>query len=71
MISQHARILNALKKNGKHGIKNSWFHQHHILCHTARISELRAEGYTIVAEQQRDWRGKATGTFKYFLRDDT
>jgi len=70
MISQEARILNAIKDSGKRGIANYKLSRY-ALQYNRAIHDLRAEGHNIVCERVYNWRGKATGTFKYLLRDDT
>lgn len=63
--SQTGRLLHALKQNPD-GIENWKFPQMRILRYSARIAELRAEGYPVIAERVYA-RGRWTGTFKYRL----
>jgi len=70
-MSQSARLLKMLQKAGKKGIENHKFPKHGILRYSARIADLRKEGHDIRPDRVYNWRGKATGTYKYILRDAT
>lgn len=68
--SQCKEIIRMLKRNFKSGVPNYRFAQAGILGYTARMSDLRKDGHVIVAE--RVWvDGKATGTFRYHLKEVT
>lgn len=68
-MSQRDRIIKELRKAGKRGVTNHHFSNNmRILDYTARISELRHDGYEILAVQQRMFMSKKlSGTFKYYL----
>ena len=68
-MSQTTKLLNMLRKAGKHGIENYKFPQQGILRYSARIGELRAEGFNIYCERLVV-RGHFTGTYKYFLIEE-
>jgi hypothetical protein len=68
-MSQEARLLKALRKAGKHGVENFKFPQMHILRYSARIGDLRSQGFNIYCERVYH-HGKATGTFKYYLSEE-
>lgn len=63
--SQATRILKELKKHPK-GIANYRFPQMGILRYSARIADLRAEGYNIIPERQVI-NGRLTGVWTYRL----
>ena len=65
-MSQHAKILKILRKNGAKGTPNHAFTRMYILDYTARISELRKEGHEVIAERQYI-KGRATGVWLYRL----
>lgn len=68
-LSQEARILKALKKAGNKGVMNHQFPKMNILRYSARINDLRNDGHNILVERMyKD--GRATGTFRYILRDE-
>lgn len=70
-MSQHAKILKALKENKKFGVPNYVFsNRMHILDYTARISELRKEGHNIKAERQVLSTGRKSNVFNYFLIEE-
>ena len=71
-MSQTSLLLKEFKKAGNKGLTN-----HHIanglriLRYSARIADLRKEGYSIYCEQQRSrFTHRMTGTFKYYLIGD-
>ena len=68
-MSQSTKLLNMLRKSGKHGIENYKFPQQGILRYSARIADLRAEGFNIYCERLVI-KGRATGTYKYFLIEE-
>jgi hypothetical protein len=69
-LSQCGRLLKELKKHKIWGITNHFIaNRLHILRYSARIGDLRNEGYNIYAERQY-FRGKATGTWKYYLIEE-
>ena len=58
-----------LRKAGKHGLENYKFPQQGILRYSARIADLRAEGFNVYCERVVV-DGRHTGTFKYFLIEE-
>lgn len=70
MESQQTKVLRALRKAGQRGVPNYWFPEHRILRLSARLGELRAEGYNIVAERQYLPNGRATNVWNYILIED-
>lgn len=68
MLSQHAKILKALKEAGNKGVPNYSFPHMQILKYSSRISELREEGHNIYCERQI-LNGRYTGVWYYFLAD--
>ena len=69
-MSQTTALLKMLRKAGKHGVKNYEFPMRGILRYSARIGELRAEGFNIVAERQHLPNGRSTGVFTYVLIEE-
>lgn len=69
-LTQHARILEALRQN-KRGVENYKFARMGILSYPKRLSELRKEGHNIQKERVYLPNGRATGTFRYFLIEDS
>jgi len=69
-MSQSTKLLTMLRKAGKHGIENYKFPQQGILRYSARIADLRAEGFNVYCERVVI-DGRHTGTFKYFLIEET
>lgn len=63
--SQKERVLSLLKNAGKQGVMNYTFYQlkSPILRASARVYELRKEGYNIETEQIKK------GYYKYILRE--
>lgn len=70
MLSQEARIIHELKKAGQRGLPNYRFPQMGILRYSARIGDLRKEGYQIVAERQY-LHGRWSGVWIYRLLSET
>ena len=66
-MSQTSKVLKMLQKAKHHGVKNYEFPMRGILRYSARIGELRAEGFNIVAERQKLPNGRSTGVFTYIL----
>lgn len=62
-VTQHGRILNAIKQGGAFNFELSRI----ALKYTSVISELRKDGHTIIAERQIGRNGKKSNTFKYYL----
>lgn len=69
-MSQTTAVLKMLRKAKKHGVKNYEFPMRGILRYSARIGELRAEGFNIVAERQKLPNGRSTGVFRYTLIEE-
>lgn len=66
-ISQQTRILRMLRKAGSKGVPNYEFPKAHILRLSARLGELRKEGYNIICERDYLPNGRATNVFRYVL----
>jgi hypothetical protein len=66
-MSQEAKLLSMLRKAGKHGVPNYRFPEAKILRYSARIGDLRNEGYDIICERVKLPNGRSTGVFKYIL----
>lgn len=64
-LSQAGKILKALRAAGDKGVENYKLARLS-LKYSCRITELRQEGYSIIAERQMV-RGRWTGTWKYYL----
>ena len=69
-LSQEERLLRLLRKAGSRGVENHEFPKHRILRYSARIGDLRKDGYNIYCERQRLPNGRATSTYKYYLIED-
>ena len=72
-MSQTSKLLKAFREAGSRGLTNHYIANNlHILRYSARIADLRAEGYNIPAPiQQRMFMSKKlSGTFKYYLIED-
>ena len=71
--SQTTKIIKMLKTYPKlhwgKGVPNYKFAHSGILDYTARISELRKDGYNIVAEREIVG-GRASNTFRYYLTEE-
>jgi len=69
-MSQSIILLEAFEKAGDSGLTNHFIaNKLHILRYSARIADLRKEGYSILAPKQVYKHGKATGTFLYKLEE--
>lgn len=69
-LSQEETILKMLRKAGKRGVPNYKFQHHRVLCYTKIISNLRADGYSILTERHFLPNGRATGTYIYTLIEE-
>lgn len=67
--SQCSRLLKVLKANKKHGVANYRFPQMGVLRYSARIADLRKEGFEIVAERVYA-HGRWTGVWTYRLIEE-
>ena len=67
-MSQESKILKMLREN-TNGVENYQFPKHGILRYSARINELRNEGYNILSERIK-LNGRCTGIWKYYLIED-
>ena len=70
-MSQEERILKLLRKAGNKGVANYDFPRHRILRYSARIGDLRAEGFNIYCERERLPNGRATNVFRYYLNEES
>jgi len=70
-MSQTARVLTILRKAGGRGVANYEWPQHRILRVSARIGELRAEGYDILCERDYLPNGRATNVFRHIILEET
>lgn len=66
-LPQTSRLLKLLWKAGSKGVPNHAFYKHGILRSSARIAELRADGYEIMAVRQYLPNGRATNVWNYVL----
>ena len=69
-MSQTTKVLKMLRKAGQRGVPNYKFQQHRVLCYTKIISNLRADGYSILTERQYLPNGRATGVHNYVLIEE-
>ena len=69
-LTQTSKVLKMLWKAGKRGVPNYKFYENRILRPSARIAELRADGYNIVAERQQLPNGRYTGIWFYKLIEE-
>lgn len=67
MESQDTKILKMLRKRPVKGVANWEFPAARILRYSARIDELRKDGYNITATRVRLPNGRATNVFMYHL----
>ncbi len=68
--TQEQRIFNAIKNSkNMHGVSN-WELSRIALNYTMRISELRKDGYNIMATRDYLPNGRATNTFRYHLIEE-
>ena len=70
-LSQTDHIIKALRKAGKHGLPNYWFPAHRILRLSARVNDLRADGYNIYVERVKLPNGRATQVWQYYLLEES
>ena len=63
-MNQHERILEMLENAGEDGVINYHFVHRHILRYSARIKELRKEGYNISTQYV------TKGVYRYILDED-
>lgn len=69
-LSQESKILKMLRKAGQRGVANHEFPKRRILRYSARIGDLRADGYNIICERVYLPNGRATNVFKYILVEE-
>ena len=69
-MSKQTQVLKMLRSAGSRGVPNYAFPQHRILRLSARLGELRAEGFNIVCTRDHLPNGKATNVFRYSLIED-
>lgn len=69
-MSQTSKVLKMLKKAGSRGVMNYEFPKKRILRYSARLGELRNEGYNIVAERVKLPNGRSTNVFRYILIEE-
>lgn len=69
MEAQTSKILKLLRAN-KNGVANYKFPQNNILRYSARIADLRKDGFSIIAVRQIV-NNKSTGVWVYHLMETT
>ena len=69
-LSQNDRIIKMLRRAGSRGIANYEFPRHRILRLSARVNDLRQDGYNIYCERQYLPNGRATNVWKYYLNEE-
>lgn len=69
-MSQEAKMLKMLRKAGQRGVENYKFPANKILRYSARINDLRQDGYNILCERVRLPNGRATNIFRYVLVEE-
>ena len=69
-LSQSSKVLKMLREAGNKGVANYEFPRHRILRLSARLGELRAEGYNIYCERQRLPNGRATNVWRYYINEE-
>lgn len=69
-LSQNDRVLKMLREAGSKGVRNHQFPENRILRYSARINDLRKEGYNIYCERVLLPNGRSTGVFKYYLNEE-
>lgn len=69
-MSQTSKVLKMLRKAGQRGVMNYEFPKKRILRYSARIGELRNDGYNIIAERVKLPNGRATNVFRYILIEE-
>lgn len=68
-LTQQSKVLRAIRDSGSYGVEN-WKLSRIALKYTSVISDLRKDGYNIVAERQKLKNGRASGTWKYYLNEE-
>lgn len=66
-LSQEQQIIRLLQKAGSKGVPNYMFPRYRILRLSARLGELRKQGFNIKAERQYLPNGRATSVWNYIL----
>lgn len=69
-MSQTNEVLQLLRKAGQKGVANYEWHNYRILRQSARIGELRAEGFNIICERDRLPNGRATNVYRHILIEE-
>ena len=69
-LSQTTKLLRMLWAAGSNGVPNYKFYENRILRPSARIAELRAEGYNIIAVRQKLPNGRSTNVWNYILVEE-
>lgn len=69
-MSQTTTVLKMLRKAGNHGVANYKFPSSRILRYSARIAELRQEGFNIPAPERQMHHGRFTGVYVYHLIEE-
>lgn len=69
-LSQQGKILKLLRQAGKKGVPNYKFPRHNILRLSARLGELRADGYNIYCTRDYLPNGRATNVWRYYLSEE-
>lgn len=69
-LTQQEQVIKLLRKAGSKGVPNYAWYQNRILRPSARIGELRADGFNIYCERERLPNGRATNVFRYYLIED-
>ena len=69
-LTQQQQVLQLLRKAGNKGVPNYAWYQNRILRPSARIGELRAEGFNIYCERERLPNGRATNVYRYYLIEE-
>lgn len=70
-MTQEQRILTLLRKAGSKGVANYEWPQNRILRASARIGELRKDGYNIYCVREYLPNGRATNVFRYYLNEES
>lgn len=66
-MSQTTKVLTMLKRAGQRGVMNYEFPRKRILRYSARLGDLRNEGYNIIAERVKLKNRRSTNVFRYIL----
>lgn len=69
-LTQQEQVLQLLRKAGNKGVPNYALYQHRILRPSARIGELREEGFNIYCEREYLQNGRATNVYRYYLIEE-